>query len=303
MAGKDKARWDAAIKPVSFEVGDMVMLTNEGKYGLEPTFKGPYMVVKNFPDYGTYKLETCGKNRLKELCCDEIIDPFYIEQRPLTIAGEPLKSLVHADRLKAANGPKPNEPWFNPTESRKEWRNFEKESGTQVLQPKIILPPAVETDVTDFVDPIEHAVQVEDETKDKTFSNPATTNKVSSPVLQPSTTIDTETSSDIIMQQSPDPVDSSVTPFDNLPDTTFDTVGSPSLGVQGRTQSLGGANVSIHPANEIVPVQESGTENYYDVMELTRPKRRFKPKLNKTRPTKKTKLYVIRPTRQSYKLL
>ncbi|KAI7867326.1 uncharacterized protein EV154DRAFT_488351 [Mucor mucedo] len=33
-----------------------------------------------------------------------------------------------------------------------------------------------------------------------------------------------------------------------------------------------------NPANKIVPVQEPGTENYYDAMELTRPKRRFKPK-------------------------
>ena len=91
--------------------------------------------------------------------------------------------------------------------------------------------------------------------------------------------------------------------MDDISGTASNLVGSPSSSVQGRTQSLGGANVSIHPANEIVPVQESGTENYYDIMELTRPKRRFKPKSNKTRPLKKTKLYVIRPTRQSYKLL
>jgi hypothetical protein len=39
MAEKDKIRWDKAIKKVSFEIGDMVMLTHEGRYGLEPNIQ------------------------------------------------------------------------------------------------------------------------------------------------------------------------------------------------------------------------------------------------------------------------
>jgi hypothetical protein len=95
MAEKDKTRWDKAIKKVSFEVGDMVMLTHEGRYGFEPTFKGSYMVVAVYPDFGTYRLQT--------------------------LAGEPLKSLVHVDRLKAAKGERPNEPWYEPTVTRRVW--------------------------------------------------------------------------------------------------------------------------------------------------------------------------------------
>ncbi|KAI7887687.1 uncharacterized protein EV154DRAFT_484775 [Mucor mucedo] len=34
---------------------------------------------------------------------------------------------------------------------------------------------------------------------------------------------------------------------------------------------------------DFIPVQEPGTEIYYDAMDLTRPKRRFKPKVTKTR--------------------
>ncbi|KAK4517547.1 uncharacterized protein ATC70_000887 [Mucor velutinosus] len=93
MSEADKKRWDAKIKPTHFEMGDMVMLTHEGKFGLEPRYKGPYIVTKVFPDFGTYQLET--------------------------IAGEPLQSLVHVDRLKAAKGDKPREPWYDPTTSRR----------------------------------------------------------------------------------------------------------------------------------------------------------------------------------------
>jgi hypothetical protein len=69
MADKDKKKWDALIDKTSFEPGDMVLLTHEGRFGLEPQYKGPYIVVASYPNYGTYKLET--------------------------LAGEPLKSLVH----------------------------------------------------------------------------------------------------------------------------------------------------------------------------------------------------------------
>jgi hypothetical protein len=100
MGEADKKRWDSKIKPTSFEIGDMVMLTHEGKLGLEPRFKGPYIVTKTFPNYGTYQLET--------------------------IAGEPLQSLVHVDRIKAANGEKPLVPWYDPTTSRRAVREAER---------------------------------------------------------------------------------------------------------------------------------------------------------------------------------
>ena len=96
MGERDKAIWDAKIKPLGFEIGDLVMLTHEGKFSLEPRFKGPFVVTQVFPDYGTYQLET--------------------------VAGEPLKSLVHVDRLKAAKGDKPEVPWYDPTSSRREVR-------------------------------------------------------------------------------------------------------------------------------------------------------------------------------------
>ena len=73
MAESDKERWDSKIKKKSNEVGDLVMLTHEGRYGLEPRFKGPFIVVQVYPDYGTVKLQT--------------------------LSGEPLKSLVHVDLL------------------------------------------------------------------------------------------------------------------------------------------------------------------------------------------------------------
>lgn len=96
MAKTDKQKWDAAISKTSFEPGDLVLLTHEGRLGLEPTFKGPYIVVESFPDYGTYKLQT--------------------------LTGEPLKSLVHVDRLKAAYGEKPSDAWYNPTSARRDWK-------------------------------------------------------------------------------------------------------------------------------------------------------------------------------------
>ncbi|KAG0996570.1 hypothetical protein G6F27_013967 [Rhizopus arrhizus] len=107
MAEKDKTKWDLHVKQLNIEVGDKVMLTNEGRYGLEPQYKGPYIVVKSFPDYGTYQLQT--------------------------LAGEPLKSLVHADRLKPAHGITPAEPWYDPTAARRHWRNAMQSAGV-ILQ-------------------------------------------------------------------------------------------------------------------------------------------------------------------------
>jgi transposase InsO family protein len=125
MAAKDKTQWDKTIKQTSFEVGDAVKLTHEGRYGLEPKFKGPYIVTRCFPDYDTYQLET--------------------------IQGAPLTSLVHADRLMPVVGDHTlTTPWYDPTAARRTWR----QESTQALQtdddPSI--PPAAQVD---NVDPIQ----------------------------------------------------------------------------------------------------------------------------------------------------
>ncbi|KAG2198705.1 hypothetical protein INT47_005390 [Mucor saturninus] len=92
MGEKDKVRWDALVQPIDYEIGDMVMVSHEGKFDLEPNYKGPYIITQVIDGYGTCQLET--------------------------IQGEPLKSLIHKDRLKPAKGPKPTEEWYNPTTSR-----------------------------------------------------------------------------------------------------------------------------------------------------------------------------------------
>lgn len=82
---EDKLRWDAAMNPIGYEVGNLVMLTHEDKFGLEPTFKGPYVVTEIFDEFGTCRLEI--------------------------MAGQKLDALVHKDRLKLAKGDKPEQAW------------------------------------------------------------------------------------------------------------------------------------------------------------------------------------------------
>jgi len=94
VSDKDKERWDKSMGIVDYEVGDLVLLTHEGKFGLEPRFKGPYIITQVFNDYGTYQLET--------------------------MAGQKVDSLVHRDRLKRAKGDKPDEAWYDPTASRRQ---------------------------------------------------------------------------------------------------------------------------------------------------------------------------------------
>jgi hypothetical protein len=65
------------------------------------------------------------------------------------------------------------------------------------------------------------------------------------------------------------------------------------------------SNVSTHPVITTSPVHESGTQDIYDVMEVPKPKRKFKPTVPKTRHLKKQKLYVIMTnisTKRSLKL-
>lgn len=93
VSDKDKERWDFHIEPTHYDVGDLVLLTHEGRFGLEPRFKGPYIITQVFAEYGTYELET--------------------------MAGQKLDTLVHKDRLKAAKGEKPVDSWYDPTASRR----------------------------------------------------------------------------------------------------------------------------------------------------------------------------------------
>lgn len=90
----DKLRWDTAMDVKEYEVGDLVMLTHEDKFGLEPNFKGPFIITEYFPDFGTCRLET--------------------------MAGQKLDVLVHKDRLKHAKGDKPGEAWYDPTSCRRQ---------------------------------------------------------------------------------------------------------------------------------------------------------------------------------------
>jgi hypothetical protein len=142
MGEHDKKKWDEKIKPLSFEIGDQVLLTHEGKFGLEPSFKGPYVVIQVFSDFGTYKLET--------------------------VAGEPLKSLVHVDRLKRFVGDKPTTPHYDPTSVRREIREAERNrpsntnlslSGSTSKSPSSVFPSASTTapmDILgpDYIDPV-----------------------------------------------------------------------------------------------------------------------------------------------------
>lgn len=95
---EDKLRWDAAMNQIEYEVGDLVMLTHEDKFGLEPTFKGPYVVTEVFEEFGTCRLET--------------------------VAGQKLDALVHKDRLKHAKGDKPEQAWYDPTAARRKTKEI-----------------------------------------------------------------------------------------------------------------------------------------------------------------------------------
>ncbi|OAD66957.1 hypothetical protein PHYBLDRAFT_174667 [Phycomyces blakesleeanus NRRL 1555(-)] len=95
MSSKDKEKWDAVIKKVLFEIRDHVKLTHEGRFGLEPQFKHPFIVMNKNNKYGTYQLKT--------------------------MEGKPLASWVHVDQLYKTNGDAPNDTWYNPTTSCSAW--------------------------------------------------------------------------------------------------------------------------------------------------------------------------------------
>lgn len=112
MSEKDKQRWDANIVPISYEVGDLVLVTHEGKVGLEPRFKGPYIVTAIYEDFGTCRLET--------------------------LEGQPLDSLIHKDRLKKAIGDRPDHVWYDPTSTRRVNREAQSQYPVDTNRPATI---------------------------------------------------------------------------------------------------------------------------------------------------------------------
>ena len=309
MAKKDKQKWDAVVKKTSFEPGDLVLLTHEGRLGLEPCFKGPYIVVESFPDYGTYKLQT--------------------------LAGEPLKTLVHVDRLKAAYGDTPSDTWYNPTTARRDW----KQASNKISPSKVIASgntnasPHFKSVGTSEINEFGNRVTItgQDEAdplaensgsntvSTKDFSNKGiiiTNSKASNPSKAPSLvsndmlsdklvpSIDQESnfedndsilSEDIKMFSPPpcSPTPESPPPKISLPDSfggdsfpdkdvIMSNPDSSSLasGVQRRTPSLGGNNVSVGSVSTSdTPLAKPG-------------KRRFKP-ISPSRKFKKNKLNYI----------
>ena len=234
MAEKDKIRWDAAIKKLTFELGDMVMLTHEGRYGLEPQFKGPFIVVEAFPDYGTYQLQT--------------------------LAGEPLKSLVHVDRLRPAKGDRPSEPWYDPTTARREYNDAMKS-----------VPAPLRGD---NVDPVTSPTPID--IYDVLENEPVDTAITPIPIDAPNETIVTHPSevpfvepvhespvalTPVIDELSIPEEDEVLTePTPPLTESIFfpsAPVGLPTSSVQGRTQSLKGGNVSLE-SSDGMDVQDSG---------------------------------------------
>ena len=89
---KDKEKWDAAMEPMEYDIGDLVLLSHETKFGMEPNFTGPFIITEIFEEFGTCRLES--------------------------MAGQKLDSLVHKDRLKHAKGDQPQQDWYNPTVTR-----------------------------------------------------------------------------------------------------------------------------------------------------------------------------------------
>ncbi|KAI8329148.1 hypothetical protein BC941DRAFT_476519 [Chlamydoabsidia padenii] len=95
VAQKDKERWDDLNKSLDFKIGDRVPLTHEGRYGLEPIYKGPFVVVKK-TDVDTYLLET--------------------------MEGQSFSGFIHVDRLIPAHGDNITTTWYDPTASHRDWR-------------------------------------------------------------------------------------------------------------------------------------------------------------------------------------
>jgi hypothetical protein len=83
--------------------------------------------IKAHPDYGTYKLQT--------------------------LAGEPLNSLVHVDRLRPARGDRPDKPWYNPTQARYEYNSVMKDTA---LNNSVTMPIEDAINYDQVLDPVDH---------------------------------------------------------------------------------------------------------------------------------------------------
>ncbi len=297
MAEKDKQKWDATVKKLSFETGDMVMLTHEGRFGLEPRFKGPFIVVEAFHDYCTYKLQT--------------------------LAGEPLKSLVHVDRLKPALGDKPTEPWYDPVKARRDYNNIMKDLPTTTLGVAHSNSNAVKTNEMeleqiqvpeDFVDPIaknvtSNEVEMEQDALKNKMQEHSTNSVSPSIASHPSNSasgvsnmsrndpmksvLSQPITSDTYLPEKAQQSPSQLTSSDNRvfadrlsgPDSPSISKVS-SISVPGRTQSLEGGNVEpIDSTMEEVPIEVE-----LRLKKEAKRKRKFKPNTNTTR--KKTKVHL-----------
>jgi hypothetical protein len=280
MAEKDKLKWDATIKKLTFEPGDMVMLTHEGRFGLEPRFKGPYIVTQVHPDYGTYKLET--------------------------LAGEPLKALVHVDRLRPARGDRPDKPWYNPTEARREYNDIMKDnsmkSSNQELdianknmnEGETVTNYGQLLDPVDHIDPLEHiedmvadndlpatTLEAKDEASSQIISNPynaaySVPNELSDGKI-------VATNSKLSKTEVKPSADPSKLPLEIPPTNSFDSqTGSGVSSVPGRTQSSEGGNVE--PMDTIM--QDVPVHLEINLRKANKRKRQFKPSIPNIRRRK-----------------
>ena len=105
-AAKDKVRWDAALKPQKFNVGDHVLMRHENKFSLEYNWKGPFLVLAANYDTNIYKLQD--------------------------LNGKTYSSWVHTDRLRPIHLPSsapPSEPWYDPTAARAAERRYIEAAG------------------------------------------------------------------------------------------------------------------------------------------------------------------------------
>ncbi|KAG2213622.1 hypothetical protein INT45_010121 [Circinella minor] len=93
-AAKDKAKWDAQLKPQIFSVGDHVLMRHENKFSLEYNWKGPFKVIATNLDTDIYQLED--------------------------LHGQVYRSWVHTDHLRPihVNSIISDAPWFDPTAVR-----------------------------------------------------------------------------------------------------------------------------------------------------------------------------------------
>ena len=97
-AEKDKALWDAIMKPQVFAVGDHVLMRHENKFSLEYNWKGPFRILARNLDTHIYQIQDMN--------------------------GKTYASWVHTDRLRPIHIDSiiTDKPWFDPTATRAQAR-------------------------------------------------------------------------------------------------------------------------------------------------------------------------------------